>query len=154
MQSLANKIGIAQNSTFTRSYKCIEGYMSKEVETKSFLQICQRHLRYFRILFSTGKLNIKENKEEKKMRSFFLKDMYKLQINEMPVEDNKTRETSDKKMMKWEELRNSEYMLNEVSKDTDWRYSFEIFFPERSFLLYTRTRFEYEEWLRVFKIIS
>ena len=38
-------------------------------------------MRYFRILFSTGKLNIKENKEQKKMRSFFLKDMYKFLVS-------------------------------------------------------------------------
>ena len=32
-------------------------------------------MRYFRIIFSTGKLNIKENKETTAMRSFLLKDL-------------------------------------------------------------------------------
>ena len=36
VETLANKMGIAQNSTFTRSYKCIEGYLSKEIEDKGF----------------------------------------------------------------------------------------------------------------------
>ena len=154
VQKVASKLGIAQNSTFTRSYKCIEGYLGKEVESRRFKHNQTRHLRYFRILFSTGKLNIKFDKEAKKMRSLLLKDMYKLQIGEISTEDKRSRETSGNKMLSWDEIRNSEYMLNDVSKGVDWLFSFEIFFPDRSFLLYARTRFEFEEWIRVFKIVS
>ena len=37
-QQLANKLGIAQNTTFTRSFKCIEGYLGKEVESKRYVK--------------------------------------------------------------------------------------------------------------------
>ena len=70
-------------------------------------------MRYFRILFSTGKLNIKFDKEAKKMRSLFLKDMYKLQIGEITAEYQGSRESSGNKMVTWDEIRYSDYMLND-----------------------------------------
>ena len=33
-RDIAKDLGIAQNSTFMRSYKCIEGYLSKEIEDR------------------------------------------------------------------------------------------------------------------------
>ena len=64
-----------QTATFMRSFLCIEGYLLKDIDTTYALVFTKRHLRYFRIIFSTGKLNIKEDKENSKMRSFLLKDL-------------------------------------------------------------------------------
>lgn len=40
VQVLKHKIGLSQSSTFTSSFKCIEGYLSKEIQNKSILQPC------------------------------------------------------------------------------------------------------------------
>lgn len=48
-----------ETATFALNYRFIEGYLLKEVVDVW----STRHLRYFRIVFSTGKLNIKKCKD-------------------------------------------------------------------------------------------
>lgn len=111
-------------------------------------------MRYFRILFSTGKLNIKENREQKKMRSFALKDLYKVLQDGDDDDDvvdfmsdegiaRATRDNSNKKMLTYQELKKSPYMLDEIAHESSWKHGFVLFFTERSFLLKARTKFEY-----------
>jgi len=45
------------------SYRYIEGYLLKEINGSNMLRYEARHLRYFRIVFATGKLNIKTCKD-------------------------------------------------------------------------------------------
>ena len=59
---LARNIGSFETGTMLRNFWSIEGYLSKEIEAKGMLRRTKRHLRYFRIIFSTGKMNIKEDK--------------------------------------------------------------------------------------------
>ena len=56
--------------TISRSYRYIEGYLLKEINKTSLLRKTARHLRYFRIVFATGKMNIKTCKDQGQMRSF------------------------------------------------------------------------------------
>ena len=66
--------------TFSLCTEHIEGYLCKEVDNKGILRLSrQRHLRYFRIAFNTGKLNIKEDKASTMMRSFLLRDISSVQ---------------------------------------------------------------------------
>ena len=58
---------------------CIEGYLSKEIDTKGVWRVCRRHLRYVRIIFSSGKLCVKEDKSDSQMKSFVLKNIIRVQ---------------------------------------------------------------------------
>ena len=53
----------------------LEGYLAKEIDTKGMLRRTRRHLRYFRLIFSSGKLCIKEDQADAHMRSFLLQDL-------------------------------------------------------------------------------
>ena len=44
------------------SFRYIEGYLCKEIDSKGMLRRTQRHLKYFRIVYTTGKLNVKDEK--------------------------------------------------------------------------------------------
>ena len=57
-------IGTLALKTFTRTYNRIEGYLAKEIDTKGVLRRQKRHLRYFRVIFSSGKLCIKEDRQD------------------------------------------------------------------------------------------
>ena len=63
--------------------RSIEGYLYKEIDSKSLLQRKKRHLRYLRIVFTTGKLNIKEDKLFSEMRSFPLSDLLSVKTIQM-----------------------------------------------------------------------
>lgn len=73
--------------TFALDYRYIEGYVSKEIENLNILSITKRHIRYFRIIFSTGKLNVKVDKSAKEMKSFELKDL--LSVKALKAHDTK-----------------------------------------------------------------
>ena len=89
------------------------------------------------------------------MRSFMLKDMFKVVLSDIPADDKPGKvEASGKPMLTYDKLKESIIMLDEKSSENNWKFRFEIFFPERSFVLHARSRFEYEEWLRVFQIID
>lgn len=111
-------------------------------------------MRYFRILFSTGKMNIKENREQKKMRSFVLKDLYKVVLKEPVPDDVQAKGScSNKQMLTYAQLKKSAHLLDETSKASNWKHSFMIYFPERSFTLHARTVFEYSQWVRIFNLV-
>ena len=57
------------------NFKVIEGYLCKEIDTSGLFRRTKRHLKYFRIVHSSGKLNIKDQKEMNEMRSFLLSDL-------------------------------------------------------------------------------
>lgn len=81
------KITHFENFTFAQDFRYIEGYLAKEIENINMLRLTRRHLRYFRIIFSTGKLNVKTNKSQKEMRSFDLKDL--LAVKPLKVRESK-----------------------------------------------------------------
>lgn len=66
--------------TFSMNERYVEGFLLKEIEGMNIIRETRRHLRYFRIVFSTGKLNIKTCVDAKQMRSFELKDMLDVKI--------------------------------------------------------------------------
>ena len=72
---MGNKV----TDTFALYLSCIEGYLSKEIDTKGVLRRTQRHLLYIRIIFSSGKFCIKADKQDTQMRSFALKDLIRVQ---------------------------------------------------------------------------
>ena len=61
----------------------IEGYLVKAIETKRMLKVTQQHLRYFRVIFSTGKMNVKEDRDDPQMRSFPLANLKSVQLNKV-----------------------------------------------------------------------
>ena len=58
------EIKTLNTATLVSSFQYIEGYLSKENTTAAEIKRSggQRSLRYLRIVFNTGKLNIKENR--------------------------------------------------------------------------------------------
>ena len=68
------------------SFRHIEGYLVKEIDTEAMFRRTKRHLRYFRIVFTTCKLNIKEDKANSEMRSFLLKDLQSFTVLSSPQE--------------------------------------------------------------------
>ena len=67
------------------NFKVIEGYLCKEIDTTGLFRRTKRHLRYFRIIYTSGKLNIKEDKMKTEMRSFLLKDLLSIKVLKAPV---------------------------------------------------------------------
>ena len=127
----------------------LEGWLCKEIQNQGVFQKYRRHLRYFRIVYNTGKLNIKEDKGRREMRSFQLRDLISIQVSGLPttaVAD--TAEPERKGIMTKAEVLSSDFAPHEkwVKKDytssKDWPYTFEIKFQERSFVLNARTRLE------------
>lgn len=84
MDRAMGKIKDIETATFAMSFRYIEGYLLKEIESKRMLRMTKRHLKYFRIVFSTGKLNIKDDKEQSAMRSLMLKDLLAIKILKLP----------------------------------------------------------------------
>ena len=72
-------VGTLALNTFSRTYLMIEGYLAKQIDTKGLLRRQKRHLRYYRIIFSSGKLCIKEDRADTQMRSFLLRDIIHVQ---------------------------------------------------------------------------
>ena len=75
VDELAHHFGTLFLHTFTRNLFLIEGYLAKEIDAKGLLRRTKRHLRYFRLIFSSGKLCIKEDQADVQMRSFLLQDL-------------------------------------------------------------------------------
>ena len=69
-----------KSATFLKKRKVIEGYLCRETISEKLTSSsaskarCTFDCRYVRIVFSSGKLNVKENQETTKMRSIMLKD--------------------------------------------------------------------------------
>ena len=133
----------------------IEGYLLKAIETKRMLQITKQHLRFFRIIFKTGKMNIKEGKEATQMRSFFLKDLLSVTV----LADTETL------MQAPDELEaplacpgilpkgTIEKQFPIGKKGNKWPFTFKIEFVDRNFTLSARTKREMNEWLCVLNLI-
>ena len=58
--------------TCTMTFRFIEGYLIKDIENRKLYHNEQFHIRFFRIVFNTGKLVIKQDRRDKKMRTFNL----------------------------------------------------------------------------------
>ena len=54
------------------TFRFLEGYLLKTIEGRQFYHKDQYHIRFFRIIFHTGKLVIKQDRKEKNMRSISL----------------------------------------------------------------------------------
>ena len=78
------KIDNFESDTFAMSFRYIEGYLCKEIDSKGLFRRTRRHLRYFRIIYTSGKLNIKEDKSKNEMRSFHLKDLLTAKVTKLP----------------------------------------------------------------------
>ena len=77
------------------SFSYIEGYLQKEIDSSGILRRTKRHLRFFRIVYSTGKLNIKEEKSFPKMRSYLLHDLVSVEAINYPQNASNEVETGD-----------------------------------------------------------
>ena len=86
IEEVMTKIENFEAETFAMSFRYIEGYLCKEIDSKGIFRRTKRNLRYFRIIYTSGKLNIKEDKSKNEMRSFHLKDL--LTVKEIKADDS------------------------------------------------------------------
>ena len=63
------------SGTCAYNIKNIEGYMLKEIESKKMFHEDVFHLRFFRVVQNSGKLAIKMEKTDKKMRTLNLDEL-------------------------------------------------------------------------------
>ena len=139
--------------TCTSTFLFIEGYMLKTVEKTNSKEMF--HLRWLRIRFSSGKMIIKIDRGDKKMRSFNLKDLIKVEPGMNLIPSNSTSDfhphdspdclTRDQVLEKYE--------LNELSSFNIWQYSLKLDFADRQFVFSCASKVERDAWLRVLKII-
>ena len=66
--------------TCQSTFRFIEGYMIKDIDGKSIMHSSKRHLRFFRIIFSNARLDLKEDKADKKMKTFALSEIKGVEI--------------------------------------------------------------------------
>ena len=104
-------------------------------------------------MFATGKLNIKEDREDSQMRSFPL-------CNLVHVYKDRTREhgfdTSTDCPILSKTLVAKRYPFDESKEsnmESNWPNRFHLEFKERNFTLHARTILELDAWVRVFKLI-
>ena len=139
--------------SLVRTPRLIEGWLWKEADTKKMLQLTRRHIRYVRIVFNSGKMNVKEDKADLQMRSFSLADMVVFRDLTPCLNAIKLTENSVKKLLPCNQLKQKHKV--EVSSATcAWPYSFRVEFPSRGFTFSARTAQEGEEWARVFRLIT
>lgn len=72
MDTIEDGIGSVSTDSLIRTPRLIEGWLWKEADSKKMLQLTKRHIRYVRIVFNSGKFNVKEDKADLQMRSFDL----------------------------------------------------------------------------------
>ena len=139
--------------TCTSTFLFIEGYMLKTVEKTNSKEMF--HLRWLRIRFSSGKMIIKIDRGDKKMRSFNLKDLIKVESGMSLIPSNSTsnfhpHESSD--CLTRDQVL-EKYELNELSSFNIWQYSLKVDFSERQFVFSCASQVERDAWLRILKII-
>ena len=133
--------------------RSIEGYMYKEIDSKNLFQRKKRHLRYLRIVFTTGKLNIKEDKRFSEMRSFPLRDLLQVKTIQQAQNDQDALDQANNGSMLDKDQILKLYKSNETAQKSIWPFSFQIEFLQRSLTFSVRTKRELKDWVRVFTLI-
>ena len=138
--------------TFAMSFRYIEGYLCKEIDSKGMFRRTKRHLRYFRIIYTSGKINIKEDKSKNEMRSFHLKDLLTVKVLKIPTQNDSIVATHGQ-ILPVEEICKL-FKVEETAECSNWPYTFKLEFTQRSFTLSARTRKEMNEWVRIFSLVE
>ena len=113
----------------------------------------QRKLRYFRIVFSKAKLNIKEDKVSNLMRSLPLSEL--VSVEALHESSSPKLEKSMKASINSTQAMLSKYEIEQkydLSTYT-WPFNLVVSFSDRSFKLSALSYPEYNEWLRIFSLI-
>ena len=145
------KITNFESDTFAMSFRYIEGYLCKEIDSKGIFRRTKRHLRYFRIIYTSGKLNIKEDKSRNEMRSFHLKDLLTVKVIKVP---DAAEGCQPGQILSIDEIQ-KKYKVEETSKTSSgWQFTFKLEFTQRCFTLSARTKKELDEWVRIFSLVE
>ena len=104
-----------ESGTFAMSFRYIEGYLLKEIDSTGLFRRTKRHLRFFRIIYTQGKLNVKEDKSKNEMRSFLLKDLIAIQILKESPSEVLDEPSRPQKMMDVKNIRET-YNVDPISE--------------------------------------
>jgi len=120
------------------------------------IRVTKRHLRYLRIIFSSGKLCVKEDEASSQMRSFLLRDLVSV-TSEFLAEHHDLKTCGEDiqsypQLLPKAEIR-KRFPLNEKSEFSDWRYTFCVEFRQRTLTFGARTHIEHDEWIRLFRLV-
>jgi hypothetical protein len=75
VEQIMNSFSEYKSHTCQSSFRFIEGYVIKDIENLRVMAKKQRHLRFFRIIFANARLDLKEDRQEKKMKTFPLSEI-------------------------------------------------------------------------------
>lgn len=151
--------------TCTMQFRYIEGYLLKDIESKKLILHHNQsfHLRFFRIVFHSGRMCIKEDRMDRKMRSFALNELSSVCVLNNQTEQileqsdleyrSKNYKNSKKQMILRKEEIIEKFAVDESQKEPSWPYCLKLQFEKRKFQLYAVSRNEMEQWLRIFKLI-
>ena len=167
ISELENSVQLQSNTTksnyegvtFAMNERHVEGYLLKEISTDHIFRKSGRNLRYFRIVFSTGKLNIKECRDAKNMRSFELRELTEVKVmtqdlrNLRDIEPKQSYARPLNQKVGISILVKSIFDIDEVSPEPNWPFRFYIDFPKRRFELSARSKHEMVQWVRIFRLI-
>ena len=113
------------------------------------------HLRFFRVVFNSGKFVVKTDRRDKKMKSFPLSDLESVECFDKSTEglDTEEEKSAQRATIISKDEIIEKYGINEIDKETMWKYCFNLNFTDRQFELACRTFKEFESWVRVFELI-
>ena len=137
--------------TCTLQFRYIEGYLLKDIESKKLILHHNQsfHLRFFRIVFTSGRICIKEDRMDRKMRSFPLDELRSVcvlnnQNDQIMPEFEPNQINSQKQMILRKEEIVEKYAIDESQPKHSWPFCLKLQFEKRKFQLYAVTRTEME----------
>ena len=113
------------------------------------------HVRFFRVVFNSGKFVVKTDRRDKKMKSFPLSDLESVECIDKSIEglDADEEKTVQRAAIISKDDIIEKYGIDENNKDSMWNYCFNLNFTGRQFELACRTFKEFESWVRLFELI-
>ena len=116
----------------------------------------QFHLRFFRVIFNSGKFVVKTDRRDKKMKSFPLSELEFVQCKDNPIawHESQQEKSAPKAAILTKDDMEKLYNIDENNKESMWKYSFTLSFAGRQFELACRTLKELDVWVRVFDLLA
>ena len=146
--------------TLQSSFSYIEGFLLKGIEKDRLVRLDKFHLRFFKVLFTSGTLVIKEDRKYKEQKTYDLSGLRNVVIigNFDPTNDpiqSSLYSTNDhlKRLQLPKKDIEKMYTISERNEIPVWKHCFRLEFPNRNYKLYAANRNEMMRWMRVFRLI-
>lgn len=166
-----------QSLTINSAFSFIEGYLLKKIDTKNFYNLSQFHLRYFRIVFQSNLLIVKNEKgDSKNSKEISLIELINAEyssIRDPPAARLQKSDSASSDVVIFLECCGNRdiraphqqnyketashimqhYKINERKKECQWIHRIRLETRDRPFDLHCPSKKEAFVWLRVLKLI-